>query len=433
MHLIECREVGSVESREYCIFEQCRISRLWPTTSTRSTSSVHRRARWRRSVSACRGRPGEKRQASWLKRKAGDMTVAKADLRPRKRHRRATLQWVLSVHNQADALARSCVLTRSGGGARHLRSASGADPPQILRHIGRLLCERWCASPHQGHMPLLDESQVLQVHPAGLAYYQIAEDVRQRPPAASWPRISCAPDQGGDGLATYHALPRHMRVNIDITADPSHGANNDLWLFLARIGLRRLMLQWLISFNTPHGTWSEDQRYAQALVALSQLLATATPQKVPLFLDLVPDMIREKRENDIDLGPDPFEFLWNDLRLNHPWKLKGSQCVRSRFLGFTREAKKELQHFATRQFGYQHLCLEMGWLGEAQAKLVKVTETKSHEATSNTTSSKHETPEQKALRVSCRSSAVLACMTFACRSNANRLKLVVELTSPIEA
>lgn len=41
-----------------------------------------------------------KRQAAWLKRKAGDLTVTKSVIRPRKRHRRAALQWALSLDNQ---------------------------------------------------------------------------------------------------------------------------------------------------------------------------------------------------------------------------------------------------------------------------------------------------------------------------------------------
>ncbi len=40
------------------------------------------------------------RQLAWLKRKTGDLTVSKSLLRPRKRHRKAALQWTLSLHNQ---------------------------------------------------------------------------------------------------------------------------------------------------------------------------------------------------------------------------------------------------------------------------------------------------------------------------------------------
>lgn len=89
-------------------------------------------------------------------------------------------------------------------------------------------------------------------------------------------------------------------------------------------------------------------------------------------MECVSDMIEEKRDTDFIFGADPAQALWDDLRLNHPWKVKGSQCVRSRFLAFTREAKKELKQYSARQIGYQHLCLEMGWLGETQAKLLKV-------------------------------------------------------------
>lgn len=211
-----------------------------------------------------------------------------------------------------------------------------------------------------------------QLHPDGLQYYQIACDPATRPPASSWPRLSVSPDQGGDGLAAYRCLTRRLKYNIDMTADPSHGANNDLWLFLDGIGLKGLMLQFLISFNTPHGPWAEDTRCAQALTAFSQLLETSKPTDVPLFMECVSDMIEEKRDTEFIFGADPAQALLDDLRLNHPWKVKGSQCVRSRFLAFTREAKKELKQYSARQIDYQHLCLEMGWLGGTQAKLLKV-------------------------------------------------------------
>lgn len=100
--------------------------------------------------------------------------------------------------------------------------------------------------------------------PQGLQHFRIEQDEAKRPPPEAWPRLCIAPDQGGDGICAYHFLSRRLPYCVDLAVDPSHGGNNDAWLVADALGLKGLLLLFLVAFNVPHGPWSEDARYRQA-------------------------------------------------------------------------------------------------------------------------------------------------------------------------
>jgi len=107
----------------------------------------------------------------------------------------------------------------------------------------------------------------------GLSHFIVPEDRDRQLPPELWPRLSVAPDQGGDGVCALNFATRRLRMNIDITFDPSHGLNNDIWLAFSDVGLRAEMLLWLVCFNVAHGPWSEETRYVQCKQAMQDRFA----------------------------------------------------------------------------------------------------------------------------------------------------------------
>lgn len=109
--------------------------------------------------------------------------------------------------------------------------------------------------------------------PDGLSHYIVPEDQDRQLAPEQWPRMSVAPDQGGDGVCALNFATRRLRMNIDITFDPSHGLNNDIWLAFGDTGLKAEMLLWLVCFNTAHGPWSEETRFVQCKQAMKDRFA----------------------------------------------------------------------------------------------------------------------------------------------------------------
>lgn len=239
------------------------------------------------------------------------------------------------------------------------------------------------------------------------------------------------PRPRGDGVAAFFYLSRHLQYNVDLAVDGSHGANNDLWLFLGAIGAKQLCLMLLISFNIPHGPWSEDARFSQCATAFSSLLEEQDAASCPLFQNMLPQMLNESAAKDL-AGDDTAQNLWSYLMSENPFMRTNSKLVKSRFMAFCRFARQEAKHFTLRAFVYIYVCLEMGWLSSWQAKAVSVLGAPNGEFATGSTSSKREAAEEKALRQSCQNHMVLAAVTFGQYENGRKLRAILQLTLPLE-
>lgn len=185
-------------------------------------------------------------------------TVAK-DIQPRKRHRRSALQWLAAVDNQ------------------------------MMMSTGK-----------------------------SFMHFRIPSDLAKAGPPESWPRLSVAPDQGGDGLCAVNFLSRSLGCNVDLTPDMSHGINNDVWQAFQDMGVKPQMLLWLIAFNVPMGPHLSDSRHQEIKLALQDLFRNHEPQETPLFVAMAPAMLSEAAFADLNDVPDPLGALWERLATESP-------------------------------------------------------------------------------------------------------------------
>ena len=235
-------------------------------------------------------------------------------------------------------------------------------------------------------------------------------------------------------MAAYHILTRRMSFNVDITWDTSHGANNDLWMMLDQVGKKGAMLQFLVSYNVPHGPWSEDARYHQSVAALSDMFETSTPAQSPLFMSMWVQILHDFREAGLLSDSASADDVWEAMRTHSPWRRKGSKLVKSRFMAFVRESRMEIAQLSARALGYLYVCLELGWLkGSLPVTLFDSGAKTSSDPAEKSTKATVESSAEKVLRRMGANSTVLAAITFADRGTGRLLKMVHEVAAPLEA
>lgn len=232
-------------------------------------------------------------------------------------------------------------------------------------------------------------------------------------------------------MAAFNFLSRHMHLNLDLTPDTSHGVNNDVWALFGELGIRGQMLLWLVAFNVPVGPWQTDARFQECRAALADLFKNHTPKSCPLFQSMAPRILMDPKYQELQNEPDPMVALWAELEQGSPWALKGTKIVKSRFMGFTRKARAEMEHLTARGFGYLFACLEMGFLDKKGLAKLELPD-KCGDGSMNTTNAERETSEEKELRSSCVNNMVLACLQYNNKDSAGYLRVVLELVRPLE-
>lgn len=306
---------------------------------------------------------------------------------------------------------------------RRLGCVSIAGPQQIMRSP---------SVPQLGSPSALRHPKASLFVAGGIKHFEVPAVVSELRPPGEWPRLSIAPDQAGDGLGAYHFLTRGKTFNLDMVFDFSHGVNNDTWLCIEGLGLRGLVMQFLVAFNCPHGLWAEDTRYAQSLAALSEMFRSQRPCDSPLFVAMVNDMAKDREAQGHPATADPMKDIWQALQRDNPWSRKGSKLLRSRFMAFVREARKESAQFIARAFGYLFVCAELGWLPSVNPLPLHTARLGDSEPAQGSTASKVEAPEEKAMRTTGQNSMTMAAVTFSTKGHAQRLRIVIELCSPLE-
>ena len=269
----------------------------------------------------------------------------------------------------------------------------------------------------------------------GLVHFQQAKPLAERMHPLTWPRLSIGADMGPDIVAGVAALQRKYMINVDYTPDTSHGVHNDIWLAGTDAGLKSFMYTLLLTINVPVGPWCEDARFCQVVQALDELLANENPHTCPLFMELFPRIVQETGKDSYDVQGNLEQQIWNELRSNSPWTLKGTKVVKSRFLGLISTWRKEAKWWSRRLFGYLYTCLELGFMPAPTQKLdkLKVKDTAGKEAEKPGTSAKKESSEEEAVRKACSNQMVLGTMFLADPSNLSTLHIILEATAAVEA
>lgn len=245
--------------------------------------------------------------------------------------------------------------------------------------------------------------------------------------------MSISPDQGSDGICAYNFLVRELGYNADLTPDPSHSINNDMWLAFQEAGIKPQMLLWMIAFNIPQGPWHSDARWHEVRSALQELFSESDARSSPLFMAMAPSILQDPAYADIvEESGDPYDLLWQRLGAEHPFLTKGVKQVKSRFMSFLRKAKSELQVIHSRAFGYLYVCLEQGYLNDKNIEAINLPKVSPPEPATATTHPGKETMEERALRSSCANNMVVGCMQHNDQEAITYLKIAVEVVAPLE-
>ena len=62
----------------------------------------------------------------------------------------------------------------------------------------------------------------------GLEAFKLADNILDRGPPETWPRLTIAADRGADGVTALGFCRRHLKLNVDYTPDPSHDVTNGI-------------------------------------------------------------------------------------------------------------------------------------------------------------------------------------------------------------
>ena len=131
--------------------------------------------------------------------------------------------------------------------------------------------------------------------------------------------------------AGVNALQSYCSINVDVTPDPGHGVWNGAKLAFQQTGLWNHVNLMILTWSTPHGPWSEDQRYQQLKRHWRNILDTRTqPEDSPLFMSLIHRMIF-----DLNFKGDNrslAHYMWDKCKSGEwdPWESKrAASCPRT--------------------------------------------------------------------------------------------------------
>lgn len=271
-------------------------------------------------------------------------------------------------------------------------------------------------------------NQLAQFVPDGLMHFSLDKAGVDRQDPRSWPRLSLGPDQGSEGVCAVGFACHELSVCVDTTWDVSHGVWNDLLNGIRHAGLYGHLLLSLLRLNVPLGPWSEDQRWRECRQALAELLSTERPEHCALYQAFLPQLLSEVPEEQYNAMDDPEQDLWNYLKQENPFVLKGTKVCLGRFMDVIRAMKRELPQWHTRSFVFLHTCLEMNMMSSASFRKVAIGNMQVHKSTN----SKKETAEERAVRQACQNQLVLATLWMLDEESEALDRIIVAVGSPWE-
>ena len=141
----------------------------------------------------------------------------------------------------------------------------------------------------------------------------------------------------------------------------------------------------------------------------------------------------EKAGREFAAEPSPLQCIWESLKSEGgPWKTKGQKVVKSRFMAFTRRARREMAVMAQRSFCYQYTCLELDMLGAKKVIKLTLRPDIADDPASGTTDSKRLTSEEKILRNSCQNTMVISCLMYGNMLKRQRLAVALACVEGLE-
>ena len=206
----------------------------------------------------------------------------------------------------------------------------------------------------------------------GLKHYQITE-LKRKTAWDTWPLLSYAGDQGPVEIAGVNALQSYCSINVDVLGDPGHGVWNDAKLAFQQCGLWNHVNLMILTWNVPHGPWSEDQRYSQLKRHWRNIFDTCEqPEQSPLFMGLVHRIIFDRNLKGDNRSL--VHLIWEKCKGDewNPFEKKGCKLSKNRFMGPIEKGIDEEDMWTINYLGFMHCCMEEGWLSDAKMKKIQL-------------------------------------------------------------
>ena len=101
-------------------------------------------------------------------------------------------------------------------------------------------------------------------------------------------------------------------------------------------------------------------------------LGPVISSNLPLYQHYIEEMLSEEDGFMCRMCNDPAQRLWDKLKVENAFTLRGGQTVKNRFLAVVRKLREDIKHAGQRQVAYLHCCLESDMVGNAKfARLVR--------------------------------------------------------------
>ena len=257
----------------------------------------------------------------------------------------------------------------------------------------------------------------------GFKTFQQAPDANHI--ATPHPHLSIHIDQGSDGWAACMFLCFEKRLNATVIFDSSHRVWNDCRLALQRSNLWGVVLLTTIVYNLDHGPWKEARWYVQLREAASLFTKTQSHDSSSLFRLLFPAMLRDTGDLEATLFDD--EAVQVFASLPEVFRTQTIKVSLTRWFQWVDTSKDFLKNWHRRLLVQLWLCIHSG------IKLKGVNIKIPIGATSETTSTAHESDQLRALRHSCKNSLQLATTVLADPMLRRQVQLLVcrDLLEPV--
>ena len=183
----------------------------------------------------------------------------------------------------------------------------------------------------------LEHQLQLSSDSVNLKQLKVPKEPENRSAALLWPKLNVAADLGSDGVC-FMTWAKSEGVNLDLTPDTSHGVHNGTDEALNLCGLRGHMFLLMMAINTPHGPWSEDQRFVQGRQMLEEILKSDKPLECSLFQEFLSATLKDRSEEHHTGEAGLEREIWGELRDAGPFQRKGKKVNKCRCTGSQRES-----------------------------------------------------------------------------------------------
>ena len=131
----------------------------------------------------------------------------------------------------------------------------------------------------------------------------------------------------------------------------------------------------VVTVNLTIGPRNEDMRYHQVCESIDEfLMFTGDPMTMPLFSNMVDDMLSDPCVAHLRDMPDPHRAMFEQGFIGecNPFHKKIGKCMPGRFLDIVRRIQNDVESRNQRNFWFTHACIELDMLGSGKVRKLVV-------------------------------------------------------------